>query len=922
MTSRSLSSDPSDAEFFAQSREPFDIPSESDCDSAGESIPSMGERGEREEREERVFGFDMHGDGDSDEDSDEDQDENGDGDGDENEGKVDIEDTIDTDPIDNNQNEYDDEYQNENENKNENAADEEEAIEVEVPPITTPNPTRPSTPNPNPNPGLNHTRSSTPTTDELVQYARDTRLFAEKDHAENVDKPDDASPSPTPTPTPTNHEVENLSRLRAAITRSKNAIPIPIPNPNPNPNPNPGLNHTRSSTPTTDELVQYARDTRLFAEKDYAEKLDDATPIQTSTPISTSTNHEVKNLSRLRAAITRSKNAIPIPIPIPIPNPIFNFSPLNRNMPMPCGMKVRDFGASATAGGAVVDGAPFAGMRGGIEDLSGGVGGGGGGAVVDEGGLRLLGSLRDRGNESPLARMPETPIITAVSTPNLSDLADYANEMNIFDEKSEWATSPEATREIFQPRGNGEGKNAAILVPPAAPGLKNLSAPGLSVAKVLFDDAGDTFQSLPLRLKKSYARKDVVERPFIIGVGSATSSADSIIPAFATPPGALSEQGAPRLFHPRPISMVVTPTYTPHDTPPQAEQKFNMWDEITRALGIPAHASHPLTADVLAELSVDYVSAHDSYTEDDLEKWALFQNRILKWINSGALEDGIDGVVDGRPFIVSLPSFLSSNESHAWSYESLETFWRNEPGMFRRTIDWIQDAEGSVGSIHTLHSSVYDFFQDEEEIIHRSASESALDSLPEKVYKDEGNAIDQSYQLVTDLFRSRELRRLEMDQSPIISHVNPNLFKLNHEPGEYERAKALSLTERVAVRVARRHGEDLRGEAVPVVATDTSPTPKDSPAWFDGPIMATDSPAAIGNIMKCLYGPNTLAAFRRQQPMGRQNLLPRPKPSPIKIPQLSNYRIPEVHTRITRNFIEEIAEVPPHIKNLIEEIPE
>ncbi|ESZ92130.1 hypothetical protein SBOR_7486 [Sclerotinia borealis F-4128] len=273
----------------------------------------------------------------------------------------------------------------------------------------------------------------------------------------------------------------------------------------------------------------------------------------------------------------------------------------------------------------------------------------------------------------------------------------------------------------------------------------------------------------------------------------------------------------------------------PAQRPAQIDPHFTMWVEIAQALGVPTTPSHPLTADALFELAAANTMAQsEDATTSELARHqsALFLHRIFKWINSGALEGGIDGNTNGAPFIYPLSSFWGSDASETWSFEILERYWQNEP--------------------------------DDEQIIHRSISvpESESSGSPEPsdasedededggVLIDTTSSSDGQNQMVFDLFRTRELQRLVMGDSPILSRIDPNVFRTNAGPGKHARARALTLTERIA-QGANQRQEELRNKIFPVVPLRNQVFP----------VIPTEQPITTEEVLDGYYEPITLANF-------------------------------------------------------------
>ncbi|KAF7857984.1 hypothetical protein EAF04_009341 [Stromatinia cepivora] len=376
--------------------------------------------------------------------------------------------------------------------------------------------------------------------------------------------------------------------------------------------------------------------------------------------------------------------------------------------------------------------------------------------------LQSLASPQHHTKASSLGSISDTPLITKSSPLNLLNRAMYKNCLNIIHgEEPEWDISSSAAEELFQLSPNEEPlpieeeQNNDTLIPPAAPILGNLSTPDLSEMDLYLDlrnDIRSLFQVLPRHPKqlesslKSLKREEMNEQ-FIIGEVS-ENSRSLINSSFVTPPRPISEQLEPRVFRLPPRSVGASPHTSP-EIPQQNNINTNIdvWPTIALALGIPILPSRLLTPSSLQTLGTmsKLAELEEGYLSDELHQWALQQHLIFVWINSGALDDGIDGIVE-EPVI--FPQGKGSNEdcdgensenSVLWDYEDVEAFARSEPVHFRRNLEWIQGVdveEEEKGSVCTLPDKVYDFCGDEE-IIHRSVSEPVEESEGSSVISEE-----------------------------------------------------------------------------------------------------------------------------------------------------------------------------------------
>lgn len=480
--------------------------------------------------------------------------------------------------------------------------------------------------------------------------------------------------------------------------------------------------------------------------------------------------------------------------------------------------------------------------------------------------------------------VPERAISPMIQHNNFQSLApaqeDHSNtyassdqsSSNFFGEKPAWEISSEEaegfhrsllpmgniTRNGIEYRGFG---NAIYLTPPSAPKLKNLTTPNLSERSILADDMKDWVQVLPKRPKKSSQEHKEIQGPFTVGETSANSSPKSIDPPFATPPQSvsLSEQGRPRVFYPPPISAVGTPfLHKPAPFVPRIPQHrdISAWPPIALVLDIPVHPSHPLTSAALHTLALreKFVQLEKGYIQDELHQWALAQHRILLWINSGALDDGIDGMVEGGQSIVTVRTedVDGSEGSHLWDYEDVEVYARYEQAQFRRNMEWVQDAEGSVGSVCTLKDEIYDF-RGHDDIRHRSVSELSSESsmsyvISKEYHKDEDEPKPSSsakshclanQKKVIDYFRALDFLKPGANV-PSLARASLEASGGNGiTPAEFARAKAKMWIESVkdAQDAARREKEALnltealRSEIFPSVPRDM---PETILEWISG----------------------------------------------------------------------------------------
>ncbi|CAD6453023.1 3342db36-4ca8-4885-a809-393febe8fe66 [Sclerotinia trifoliorum] len=374
---------------------------------------------------------------------------------------------------------------------------------------------------------------------------------------------------------------------------------------------------------------------------------------------------------------------------------------------------------------------------------------------------------------TPLGTISNKSQITKSSPLNLLNHALYQNYPNIINgEKPEWKISSSAAEELFPASSDEESslmeeEQNNTLEPPPAPVLGNLSTPDLSVMDLnldldldLQDDVRSVFRVSSRRAKKSgsslkYSRGEEMNEQSIIAISTGEVSENStsltIQSVVALPsPLTLSERLSlePRIFRLLSHSLHASP-YHPAEIAQRIDTNSNchldVWPTIALALGIPILPSHLLTPSSLQALGTisKLVELEEGYLSDELHQWALGQHQIFLWINSGALEDGIDGIFEeprigsqGQGFDEDCDG-ADSEDSILWDYEDVEAFARSEIVRFRRGLEWIQDVdvdvdvhldvEGEEGTVCTLPDEVYNFCGDEE-IIHRSVSEPVEES--------------------------------------------------------------------------------------------------------------------------------------------------------------------------------------------------
>lgn len=279
--------------------------------------------------------------------------------------------------------------------------------------------------------------------------------------------------------------------------------------------------------------------------------------------------------------------------------------------------------------------------------------------------------------------------------------------------------------------------------------------------------------------------------------------------------------------------------------------RVDAWPIIALAHNIPLFPTHLLTRSSLAQLSLCEKSAQleNGCSDSVLDQWALSRHRLFLWINSGALEDGIDGGF-GRADSVDLLLGLEES-SEIWDYEDVEVFSRRQQGGFRRCLEWVWEVEtdgngdgdeGSVGSVGcwgVLSDELYDSFGGEE-ILHRSVS--MVDEEEEEYVSSSSECIEEEYDAegekelglgftspaifppengninikddprlgrVVNIFRTRALQRLGIrnQDSPFRQPIPHTVFRENGiRAVDYARANAMERFERVAEEFARRGG--------------------------------------------------------------------------------------------------------------------
>ncbi|KAF7867494.1 uncharacterized protein EAF02_009685 [Botrytis sinoallii] len=279
---------------------------------------------------------------------------------------------------------------------------------------------------------------------------------------------------------------------------------------------------------------------------------------------------------------------------------------------------------------------------------------------------------------------------------------------------------------------------------------------------------------------------------------------------------------------------------TIHKQHPQPYQppRINAWPLIALTYHIPIFPTHMLTSSSLTQLSLceKFLQQQNGYSDSPLDQWALTQHRLFLWINSGALENGIEGEMRR---VGSADVLLGEESSEMWDYEDVEVFARWEGDTFRRCLEWVQDVEGDGeregkgwGGVG-LENEVYDFCG-EEEILHRSAS---IASNKEK--KQEGSSsssyISEEYDAEDERGETRSAQpsfplpkqienedydpRLGRVDSPFRQPINHTAFReTGIQAADYARANAMARFERVAEDFARREGgagerEDSVGQA-------------------------------------------------------------------------------------------------------------
>ncbi|TGO14628.1 hypothetical protein BTUL_0050g00230 [Botrytis tulipae] len=312
------------------------------------------------------------------------------------------------------------------------------------------------------------------------------------------------------------------------------------------------------------------------------------------------------------------------------------------------------------------------------------------------------------------------------------------------------------------------------------------------------------FQILPRRSARISNRK----RENREGLRASISSLPTIIPPLTIPIQSLQHLQIPRI---------------------------NPWPVIALAHQIPLFPTHILTSSSLAELSLyeKHLQNQNGYSSSPLDQWALTQHRLFLWINSGALENGIDGEMR-RPGSADILLGIDGDSSELWDYEDVEVFVRWEGDTFRRCLEWVQDVqilgEGEEWGDLGLENQVYNFCG-EEEILHRSVSEV---DMYEKTYEDSSSSewIEEEYDAedergevrsihpvpatqshdprlgrVVNIFRTRALQRLGIthQNSPFRQSMNHPAFReTGIQAADFARANAMARFERIAEDFARR----------------------------------------------------------------------------------------------------------------------
>ncbi|KAF7945141.1 hypothetical protein EAE96_009920 [Botrytis aclada] len=307
-------------------------------------------------------------------------------------------------------------------------------------------------------------------------------------------------------------------------------------------------------------------------------------------------------------------------------------------------------------------------------------------------------------------------------------------------------------------------------------------------------------------------------------------------------------------LRPSPSStMILTPRIKLHlSIPPvfpQTDQspRIDAWPTIALAHHIPLFPTHILTLSSLTQLfsHEKHLQEVNGYSASPLDQWALKQHRLFLWINSGALDHGIDGDMRRPRSADALHGIEGGSE--LWDYEDVEVFARCEGEGFRRCLEWVGEVEGEVdregwgeGELG-LEDQVYDF-RWEEEILHRSASMLGVEekrkhkisssSSSSECIEEEYDAEDESGETgspslapasaslypshdprlgrVVNIFRTRALQRLGINHrdSPFGQTINqPGFRETGIQAADYARANAMARFERIAEEFAKREKE-------------------------------------------------------------------------------------------------------------------
>ncbi|KAF5868711.1 uncharacterized protein Bfra_012042 [Botrytis fragariae] len=250
-----------------------------------------------------------------------------------------------------------------------------------------------------------------------------------------------------------------------------------------------------------------------------------------------------------------------------------------------------------------------------------------------------------------------------------------------------------------------------------------------------------------------------------------------------------------------PIPTIIPPLTIPIQSLQQLQPpRINPWPLIALAHRIPLFPTHILTTSSLTQLSLyeKHLQHQNGYTDSPLDQWALTQHRLFLWINSGALENGIDGEMR-RPGSADI---LLGDEVYDFC---------GEEEILHRSVSVVDKEERKYedSSSSSYISEEYDASDERGEV------KSLFLPLPLQ-NQNENKDYDPRLGRVVNIFRTRALERqgITYQNSPLRQPINHAVFReTGIQAVGCARANAMARFERIAENFVRsEEAEESAGD--------------------------------------------------------------------------------------------------------------